>query len=147
DIGEEIRYVFPNSPAATAGLKVGDRIMKVGAGQGPLRPFAGRDTFAALLDRLMPNIEVKLEVNRKDGKKVEVVKAVLGMPTDSLPEEISAPASRKRALDRKTSVPFVPLTPPEEQPKDPEEQPKKARPKGNAETREQIEPKENPKAQ
>ena len=43
--GLEVRYVYPNSPAAKAGLKEGDRIMKVGPALAKqMNAFAGRDS-------------------------------------------------------------------------------------------------------
>jgi serine protease Do len=48
--GVEIRYVFPGSPAATATLKPGDRIMKISQpGGSQLIPFSGRDQLAQLV--------------------------------------------------------------------------------------------------
>src|SRR5439155_20741698 len=51
ELGVEVRFVYPKSPADTAGIKVGDRITKVGPGpttMGPLQPFAGREQLATL---------------------------------------------------------------------------------------------------
>ena len=45
--GLEIRYVYPESPADKAGLKEGDRIMKVGLPlDKELTAFAGRDAVS-----------------------------------------------------------------------------------------------------
>ena len=91
--GVEIRYVYPKSPADAAGLKAGDRVMKIGpsaAGapkvpkdpKGPklprvpvgpeafgLAPIQNRTTFLALMQRLTPGTEVTIEVKRKAAPK------------------------------------------------------------------------------
>jgi len=72
--GEEIRYVFPKSPAETAGLSNGDRILKVGLASKPPHPFSGRDQLTAILDQLPPGTELTLEVNRKENKKPKLSK-------------------------------------------------------------------------
>ena len=40
-LGVEVRYVYPKSPAETAGLKAGDRIVKIGVGKTSWPPFTG----------------------------------------------------------------------------------------------------------
>ena len=98
ELGEEIRYVFPKSPAEAAGLKAGDRIMKVGVGAAPLRPFSGRDELTSILNLIPPGTEVKVEVKRKDGKKTETIKLTLGVLSDMVPEALPDTASLKKAL-------------------------------------------------
>jgi S1-C subfamily serine protease/predicted esterase len=108
DLGEEVRYVFPNSPSESAGLKAGDRIMKVGLAEAPLQPFSGRDELTALLDRLPPGTEVKLELNRKAEKKTETVRVTLGTFSEIVPDAISETATRGKALEpRKTARPVL----------------------------------------
>lgn len=117
--GVDIRYVYPKSGAERAGLKEGDRIMKIGpklAGPKPKvdpktpmpmvpgmpppgpRPFAGRDQFMELMQFFRSGQSVELEVKKKDGK-TETVEAVLGQYpdeiVDALPKEDS---TKKQAL-------------------------------------------------
>lgn len=124
--GEEVRYVYPNSPAAAAGLKPGDRIMKVGLTADALRAFSGRDQLTQLLGALPPNTEIHLEVVRKDGGKTEKLKATLTAMIDTVPNELPEPATKKRALEpRKNVAPPKPLLP---EP-DKKEPPQKDKPK------------------
>jgi S1-C subfamily serine protease/acetyl esterase/lipase len=105
ELGEEVRYVFPNSTAETAGLKVGDRIMKIGMGEEPPTPFSGRDELTAILNHLLPGMEIKLDVTRKESKKTESIKLVLGVLSDAVPDKLSDEATRRKALAaRKTAA-------------------------------------------
>jgi S1-C subfamily serine protease/predicted esterase len=100
--GVEIRYVYPKSPAEQAGLKVGDRIMKLGpaASKAPtLPPIQNRAALIAALQRLTPNTEVRIEVKRKDGDQVETVTAKLVPATDTLPEKLPLPSTAGKALE------------------------------------------------
>jgi S1-C subfamily serine protease/predicted esterase len=115
-LGVEIRHVFAKGPAEKAGLKPGDRIVKVGTGMAPLRQFSGtksgRDEFFDFLNQLTPGTEIKLEVVRKDAKdakdakdpkKPETITLTLAelpgtVQDDSVPAKLTGPASYKRAL-------------------------------------------------
>jgi S1-C subfamily serine protease/predicted esterase len=97
--GEEIRYVFPDSPADKAGLKAGDRIMKIGQGATPPAAFTGRDQLTAKLNPIPPGTDVKLEVVRKADKKTETITVKLGTLSDAVPEKLPEIASLKRALE------------------------------------------------
>lgn len=98
DPGEAVRFVYPKSPADKAGLKEGDRILKIGMGTTPLRAFANLDQLTALLNQLPPGTEIKLEVRRKQGGKTETLTAKLaGMP-DDVPAKLPQPATLKKAL-------------------------------------------------
>ena len=110
ELGEEIRYVFLNSPAEAAGLKAGDRIMKLGVGEDPLAPFSGRDELTALLNHLQPGMEIQLEVNRKDSKKTETVKLTLGTLSELVPDKLPNEATHHKALAPRKRAPAV--TPP-----------------------------------
>jgi len=109
-LGVEIRYVFPHSPADAAGLKPGDRLVKVGPAEGPMVPFtgrmSGRDEFFHILNALRPATEIRLEVLRQKGKKVDTVTVKLAalpgtMADDKgvLAEKLPAEASFKKALE------------------------------------------------
>lgn len=123
--GMEIRYVFPKGPADVAGLKAGDRIMQIGlAGPKPqLMPFSGRDQFMQIMSGFTANIELSVEVKRKEGGKVETVTARLRALTDEIPDEMpKEDASKKKALDKtkpvgKGPMPEVKAEPKKEQPK------------------------------
>jgi S1-C subfamily serine protease len=109
NLGVEIRHVFDKSPAEKAGLKVGDRILKFGAGDQALTEFTGekrgRSQFLDWLNTLTPGAEVKLAVKRKGGDKVDTVTATLGDMPGSLPgvpgkilDKVPEEASFKKAL-------------------------------------------------
>jgi S1-C subfamily serine protease/predicted esterase len=130
--GLEIRYVYPNSPAAKAGLKEGDRIMKLGNSLAPqMAAFAGRDRFLALLSQFTVNTDVKLEVKRKDGKTETLTARLVPFPED-VPEKLPAESTKKQArVAPKQPDPKLPPPPKgKDDPKDPKkEEPKKDEPK------------------
>jgi S1-C subfamily serine protease/predicted esterase len=95
--GVEVRYVYPKSPADAAGIKPGDRIMKFGAGNPA--PVQNRAALTTLVQRLNPGAEVKVELKRKDGGKVETVTAKLVAATDTLPDKLPLPSSAGKALE------------------------------------------------
>ena len=108
--GVEVRFVYPNTAADRAGIKVGDRIMKAGQritgpvpkgppGQpapGP-QPFSGRDQFMAILQNFASGTAISVEVKRKDGK-TEKLDIVLGKFTDDVPAELPPESTAKQAL-------------------------------------------------
>jgi serine protease Do len=110
--GVEIRYVYPKSPADLAGLKTGDRVMKLAPSTVPvLSPVQNRDALMVAMTRLTPGTDIKLEVKRKEGGKVETLTAkVVAIPAD-LPEKLPLPSSLEKALE---AVPK-----PKKDPKDP----------------------------
>ena len=108
-LGVEIRHVFPKSPAEKAGLKEGDRIVKLGTKTVPPKPFSGfkpgRGELFDFLNQLTPGTEIKLEVLKKD-KKTETVTLTLdplpGATPDSIdkvPEKLPESATVKKALE------------------------------------------------
>jgi S1-C subfamily serine protease/predicted esterase len=126
ELGVEVRYVFPKSPAETAGIKPGDRIMKIGGAEAKeLRPFSGRDAFIGILDGMAPASEIKLELKRKDGK-TETVTAKLTAMIDDVPDALPPHDSAKRALEPRKQVQAVRPTDPRAQPKPPEKKDEKA---------------------
>lgn len=108
--GEEVRYVFPGSPAAATGIKAGDRVMKLGLGEAPLQPFAGRDQLTAVLNRLPAGTRLKVEVQRKEGKKAETLTLTLGVLSDTVPAELPERSTAKRALEapQRVAAPMAP---------------------------------------
>ncbi|HEY8503247.1 MAG TPA: PDZ domain-containing protein [Gemmataceae bacterium] len=98
--GVEVRHVFPRSPAEKAGIKPGDRVMKLApVGVKPLTPFAGRDQMMNLMNRLAGGAEIQVEVQRKDGGKTETLTVKLDpMPADPPAEDLPMPSTRKKAL-------------------------------------------------
>ncbi len=106
--GVEVRYVYPKSPAETAGLKVGDRILKVSRGATPGQPapapnaaVAGRDQLLTLFESTIPGLEIKMEVKRKDGGKTEVLTAKLTEMPDSVPDKLPEVSTAKKAKPAK----------------------------------------------
>jgi S1-C subfamily serine protease/predicted esterase len=98
EAGVEVRYVYPKSPAESAGVKAGDRILKFGIGppgQPPanLQPVTNRDQLQARLDAAAPGMEVKLEVKRKDGGKTETLSAKLTELPDIVPDKLPEPGT------------------------------------------------------
>jgi serine protease Do len=100
--GVEIRFVYPKSAAETAGLKAGDRIMKIGPGTGApaLTAVTNRAQLTALVARFRTGSDVKLEVKRKAGGKSDTLTLKLGNQPDDLPGKLPLPSSAKRALEQ-----------------------------------------------
>jgi predicted esterase len=107
-LGVEIRHVYPKSPADRAGLKEGDRIVKIGAGMTPLKSFTGNKRgsveLADILNTHSPGTELKLEVVRKDKKTETVTVTLEQMPgtttqEDRVPDKLPELASHKKALE------------------------------------------------
>ena len=137
--GVEIRYVYPKSPAEAAGLKAGDRILKVGpatppAGMppgmppgrpSPMQPIAGRDQLLTLLDAAPPGLEVKLEVKRKANGKTEALTVKLAAAPDAVPDDLPDRSSAGKALTKPKMAPPVvrPMGGGEEEPKKEEKKP------------------------
>jgi S1-C subfamily serine protease/predicted esterase len=96
--GVAVRYVYPDSPAEKAGLKVGDRILKISGPTGAQAPVTGRDQLLGLVAALPPGTEVKLEVKHKEGDKTDTLSVKLIDQPDSVPEKLPEAASFKKAL-------------------------------------------------
>jgi S1-C subfamily serine protease/predicted esterase len=123
ELGEAVRQVFPRSPADVAGIKAGDRIMKLGVGKGEMVQFSGRDQLTSLLDRLPIGTVLQLELKRKESKKTEKVEVTLGAMSLEIPEILSEPASlnkaqatRKQARQPRQGPPGTPPAPKETKP-------------------------------
>ena len=110
ELGLEVRYVFPKSPAEAAGIKEGDRIMKLGqaamaGNQAPMIGFAGRDQFMNFLASQAPGAQLRLELKRKAGGKTETVTVTLGSLDSTVPDKLPENSTAKRALERPKSTP------------------------------------------
>ncbi len=109
-LGVEVRYVYPKSPADTAGLKPGDRIVKVGLDDKAPAAFKGqkrgRDELFDLLNGASVGAEIKLEVIRKGSDKPVTLTtkldtmpgSVAGKP-EVIPAKLPEVASAKKALE------------------------------------------------
>ena len=100
--GVEVRWVYPNSPADKAGVKVGDRIIRIACpplpGQPPgKQPIIDRDRFLDLMARLRPGTDVKLDVMRKAGGKTDTLPTKLVEQPADVPAKLPAEASAKQA--------------------------------------------------
>jgi S1-C subfamily serine protease/dienelactone hydrolase len=116
----EIRYVYPKSPADAAGLKVGDRITRIGqAGPGPMQPVAGRDGLANVIGQIAPGTDIRLEVKRKGGNKTDIVTVKLDDTPDVVPAKLPDDASLKKALAPKKPLNGQPPPPPPDKKDDP----------------------------
>lgn len=104
ELGAEIRFVYPKSPAETAGLKPGDRIMSITVGKEAAQPFAGGDGLMALLNPLTPGTEIKLDVRHKDEMKNESVTLKLAKLPETIPDQLPEVASAKKALEPRKTV-------------------------------------------
>jgi S1-C subfamily serine protease/predicted esterase len=106
ELGVEIRWVEPNGPADVAGIKPGDRLMKIGpADAKELRPFSGRDELHSNLDSIFVGSEIKLEIKRKTEDKSETIKLKLSAMPDTVPAALPPNATARRALEPRKQVP------------------------------------------
>lgn len=111
ELGEAVRFVFANSPAEKAGIKAGDRIMRIGLAEGPLASFSGRDELTQILNHLTPGMEIKLELNRKESKKTETLQLTLGILSEIVPDKLPAETTRRQALAPRKTAPAMPPGP------------------------------------
>jgi S1-C subfamily serine protease len=148
--GLEVRYVYPDSPAAKAGLKAGDRIMKIGnALAKQMAGFAGRDRFMAMMSQFTATTDVQFEVKRKEGGKTETLQARLVAFPDAVPTTLPPLSSAKKALEKpkEPKKDFVKVDPknPDVDPKiDPKNPPKRFEPK-KADPKDEPAKKDEPK--
>ena len=104
--GVEVRFVYPGSPAEKAGIKAGDRIMKVGRelapGRTQMQPVQGRDQLTTLMEATIPGLELSFEVKRAGGKKTDTLKIKLGQVPETVPtkDELPQKSTAKKALTR-----------------------------------------------
>ncbi len=103
--GVEVRYVYPKSPAEKAGLKIGDRNMKVSNPTAPPKsPFIditrGRDQLLAVMEISRPGQLLSMKVKRKAGGMMDDVNVTLAGASDSVPEKTPDNASAKKALTK-----------------------------------------------
>lgn len=113
--GVEIRWVEPNSAADKAGVRPGDRLLKVApASAAELRRFSGRDELRALLAGIPVGTELKCEIQRKGDGKNEPLTLKLGSLSNAVPESLPTNATARKALEpRKATAPQGPApTPP-----------------------------------
>ncbi len=112
EVGVEIRFVFAGSPADKAGLKMGDRILKVGTkagAKGPMpggpKAFSGRQQFTQIMQSFSNGTALTLEVKRAGADKIENVDVTLAVQADEVPAELpKADASKGRALEAQKPV-------------------------------------------
>jgi len=131
--GVEVRFVYPDSPADKAGIRAGDRIMKIGREVPPaplrLQPVVGRDQMMDAIDAAVPGLELSFEVKRGDGKKTETLKIKLAETPETVPSKAQLPekASVKKALTPpKGADPQRPGAAKKEEKKEPRKDDKKA---------------------
>src|SRR5262245_7761514 len=107
ELGVEVRYVYPKSHADAAGIRAGDRIMKLGAADAKeLRPFSGRDELRTALDGAGVGTELKLEGQRKGDEKAETFKVKLTAVPDEAPhDKLPTNDTAKRGLEPRKQVP------------------------------------------
>src|SRR5262249_46391206 len=104
--GVEIRFVYPGSPADKAGIKAGDRIMKLGREIPPaplrLQACAGRDQLMDILETATPGLELSIEVKRGAGRKTETLKIKLAEVPEMVPTKTQLPdkSSAQKALTK-----------------------------------------------
>jgi S1-C subfamily serine protease/predicted esterase len=103
DAGVEVRYVYADSPADKAGIKLGDRIVKAslvlpeGVTGPPVPPLKNRNQLLALVSSLSAGAELNLEVKRKDGGKTDKMKVKLAAMPDGVPEQLPLPSTKEKA--------------------------------------------------
>lgn len=101
-----VRHVFPDSPAAKAGVQPGDRLVALQD-----RPLAGRDDLLARLAALRPGQSIKVNVKRKSNGKAETLTLQATTFNPVLAEGELPPASAKQALKPRPALPRVPGMP------------------------------------
>lgn len=102
--GVLVRYVYPDSPAAKAGIKTGDRITRMDN-----IPLADRDMMQMVLNRLLPGMRTKLDVKTKEGNKSFTIS--LAAMDDALPVGEIPVGTAKKALSERKPLAGIPGEP------------------------------------
>lgn len=76
-----VQTVVAGTPAADAGLKVGDRIVEAGASQKTLKAVASPTDFAKIIDAMRPGRDALLEIER-DGQRQTLTVKLRRRPLD-----------------------------------------------------------------
>ncbi|HYH66552.1 MAG TPA: PDZ domain-containing protein [Urbifossiella sp.] len=109
--GVGVRYVYPKSAAAEAGIKAGDRILVAHRDKTNV-PIKDRAALATFLSQQVPGTEVGVDVIRKEGSKTVTLKAKLTTVPDFIPEKVplvgAAPAEREVFVSAVQPDPFLP---------------------------------------
>lgn len=95
--GVGVRFVYSDSPAASAGIKTGDRLLKLNG-----EPLSSVENLRDRLSRLRPEAKAELEIVRAD--KTSTINATLGSVPQNVPSQIPAvvAASTEKAEEPKT---------------------------------------------
>ncbi len=105
ELGVAVRDVYPDSPAAKAGLKPGDRIMKIKLPNMPrLQAFSGRDQLRELLDTVPAASDVQLEIKPKDGEVKKITMTFATLP-DNAPTQLPVDSTMRQALTPRKQPP------------------------------------------
>ncbi len=109
--GVGVRYVYPKSAAAEAGIKAGDRIL-VAHRDKTKAPIKDRAALATFLSQQAPGTEVGIDVIRKEGSKNVTLKAKLTTVPDFIPEKVplvgAAPGPDEVFVSAVQPDPFLP---------------------------------------
>jgi S1-C subfamily serine protease/predicted esterase len=98
EAGVEVRYVFPNSPAAGAGLKPGDRLVGLSGVSSRFTPIGNRDRFMSMMATAPSGLPVRLQVSRVGVKDPIVVNAALTDMPSTIPDNLPEAATKKQAV-------------------------------------------------
>ncbi|MEX2118043.1 MAG: PDZ domain-containing protein [Pirellulales bacterium] len=90
--GVQVRYVYPESPAAKAGLQAGDVISSFNE-----KPLGGRDELAEALAALKVAQQVPLAIRR--GDETLSLEVELAAEPETVPDELPAPAGPAPAAE------------------------------------------------
>jgi S1-C subfamily serine protease/predicted esterase len=105
ELGVGVRFVYADSPAATAGLEVGDRVMKIKMPNArQATAFSGRDQLRELLDTIPAGSEVELTVKKKDDS-TKTMKLTLAALPDDAPKEVPLESTLRLALTPRKQPP------------------------------------------
>jgi serine protease Do len=94
--GVTVRYVFPDGPAAKAGLKAGDRLTKLTSGDRPMVPIPDRDELAEFVAEMAPGTELNLE-RQRDGKSETVAVTLAAIPDAATDQPAASPTGEPSA--------------------------------------------------
>jgi S1-C subfamily serine protease/predicted esterase len=128
ELGVEVRYVYPKSPADAAGLKAGDRVLTIGQGKTTPKPFAGRDGLMTALNAFLPGTEVKMEVRRPGAKDLLTLTLKLAELPETVPDQLPEKSSHEKALVPPKTIGPKPPMPPRQAEKKEEKKEAKAKP-------------------